>query len=253
MGVTNHFIFNGQSSLDYGVYIGGQGTYNAPQRDISKVSIPGRNGDLIMDNGRFLNVQVSYPIVVMDRFRDRTYAIRAWLSSPTTYARLEDTYHPDEYRMGMLTGGIQFETSAFNLTGKAVITFDCKPERFLKSGESWVDLAGTAGSGAPVTSMQNPTRFDSKPLINAVIRPTGQDGVITIGNQTITILGTTQTAESNITIDCALMDCYNGTTNLNSRVSFSGQGFPVLPPGETGVSVSGSVFVLRMKGRWWTI
>lgn len=252
MGI-NYFLFNGESSLDYGVYIGGQGTYNAPQRDVQKVSIPGRNGDLIMDNGRYLNAQVAYNIVVMDEFKEKTDAIRAWLSEPTMYARLEDTYHPEEYRLGMLTGGVQFETSAFNKTGKATVVFDCKPERFLKSGDRWVDLAGTAGSGAPVTSMKNPTRFDSKPLISVVIRPTGQDGVITIGNQTITILGTSELSETTITIDCALMDCYNGTTNLNSRVSFSGQGFPVLPPGETGVSVSGSVFVLRMKGRWWTI
>lgn len=243
MGV-NYFIFNGESSLDYGVYIGGQGTYNAPQRDVKKVSIPGRNGDLILDNGRFLNIQVSYPIVVMDEFRDKTDAIRAWLSKPVTYARLEDTYHPDEYRMAMLTGGIQFETSAFNKTGKAVVTFDCKPERFLKSGEIPVMIF-------PGDTVQNPTRFESKPLIHVTIEQSGnKSGTVTIGNQTITL---TNISEGYVDIDCALMDCFCGAANMNGKVSLGNGGFPVLPPGKTGVSRTGAVNDIVVTGRWWTV
>ena len=112
--MINYFTFDGESSLDYGVYIGGQDTYNAPQRDVSKVAIPGRNGELIRDNGRFLNAQVTYTIVVMDEFRDKTDAIKAWLLSKDTYVRLEDTYHPGTYRMAKVAGGIDFMTSAYN-------------------------------------------------------------------------------------------------------------------------------------------
>lgn len=243
MGI-NYFIFNGESSLDYGVYIGGQGTYNAPQRDIKKVSIPGRNGDLIMDNGRFLNIQVSYPIVVMDEFRDKTDAIRAWLSKPVTYARLEDTYHPDEYRMAILTGGIQFETSAFNKTGKAVVTFDCKPERFLKSGEYPISVLNGG-------DIWNPTMFSSKPLIHVAMTQTASSsGTITIGNQTITL---TDITGGYVDIDCALMDCFAGATNMNSKVSVGNKGFPTLPPGKTGFTTTGEVDRLEITGRWWTV
>lgn len=246
MGV-NYFVFNGESSLDYGVYIGGQGTYNAPQRDVKKVSIPGRNGDLILDNGRFLNIQVSYPIVVMDEFRDKTDAIRAWLSKPVTYARLEDTYHPDEYRMAMLTGGIQFETSAFNKTGKAVVTFDCKPERFLKSGEHPVLMSSLLNN----LEILNPTNFESKPLIRVYMNSeASRSGTFTVGNQTITL---SQITGEYVDIDCALMDCFAGATNMNSKVSVGNSGFPTLPPGRTGFTTTGGVDRLEITGRWWTV
>lgn len=245
MGI-NYFIFNGESSLDYGVYIGGQGTYNAPQRDVKKVSIPGRNGDLIMDNGRYLNTQVAYNIVVMDEFKDKTDAIRAWLSQPTTYVRLEDTYHPEEYRMAMLTGGIEFETSAFNRTGKATVTFDCKPERFLKTGERSETFYKASG----VSYINNPTRFYSKPLIRVVgASLSSSNGSVTIGNQIITLTG----IDGYVDIDCALMDCFKGTQNANSQVTLGTAGFPALPPGKTGISMSGNILNVEITGRWWTI
>ena len=152
----NYFIFNGKSSLDFGVYIGGQATFNAPQRDVSKVSIPGRSGDLIRDNGRFLNIEVTYNVVIMKEFRGKTAEIRAWLKEPTSYARLEDTYNPDFYRMGICTASIDFDTLAFNEAGKAQVTFDCKPERFLKSGEETISVGSLSWMGKTIF---NPTNF----------------------------------------------------------------------------------------------
>lgn len=42
--------------------ISGYGTYGAPERDVEAVAVPGRNGDLIFDNGRFTNAEVYYDI-----------------------------------------------------------------------------------------------------------------------------------------------------------------------------------------------
>ena len=53
--MINYFTFDGKTSTDFGMYISGSGTYNAPERDVTTYNIPGRNGDLIVDNGRFLN------------------------------------------------------------------------------------------------------------------------------------------------------------------------------------------------------
>lgn len=242
----NYFIFDGESSLDYGVYIGGQGTYNAPQRDIKKVSIPGRNGDLIMDNGRYLNAEVSYNIIVMDNFRHKTDAIRAWLSKPITYARLEDTYHPDEFRMGMLTGGVIFETGAFNKTGKATITFDCKPERFLKSGEIPIVIKDDEELSGKII---NPTKYPCKPLIRVNLKAGQTTGTVTIGNQAIVISG----ASGYVDIDSALMDCYKGAVNCNSQITLGSDGFPIFEPGETGISYSSTIDSITITGRWWTL
>lgn len=234
----NYFIFNGESSLDYGIYVGGQGTYNAPQRDISKVSIQGRNGDLIKDNGRWLNIEVPYNIVIMKDFLDNTDAIRAWLSEPVDYVRLEDTYHPDSFRLARFAGPIEFDTAAWNNSGKAKITFDCKPQRFLKSGE----IVQTLASG---NSVFNPTRYASKPLIR--ILGSG-DGTVYVGDY---IIGVTDLV-THIDIDCEMQDCYIDYLNANDKVTLE-DGFPLLPAGETTVVFTGGVTDVEIMGRWYTV
>ena len=51
--MINWFIFDGKNSRDYGIYISGSGTFNAPEMDITTVEIPGRNGDLTISNNGF--------------------------------------------------------------------------------------------------------------------------------------------------------------------------------------------------------
>lgn len=53
----------------------------------------------------------------------------------TGYARLEDSYNLDFYRMGRLSGGISWDTYLLVKQGKASLTFDCKPQKFYKNGE----------------------------------------------------------------------------------------------------------------------
>lgn len=236
MGI-NYFTFNGESSLNYGVYVGGQGTFNAPQRDVSKIVIPGKNGDLIKDNGRWLNIEVPYNVVIMDDFIEKADDIRNWLCSPTGYARLEDTYNPDYYRMARLAEAIDFETAAFNNAGKTTIIFDCKPQRFLKSGEALVQMT----NGGTIV---NPTRYESRPLIRIVC---SGSGTVTVGNFVITL----SEISTYVNIDSETQDCYAGTASLNNKVSLS-NGFPVLS-GSTSISWTGSVTAVSIAGRWYTL
>lgn len=238
----NYFIFNGESSLDHGMYIGGQATFNAPQRDVSKISIPGRNGDLIRDNGRFLNIQVTYNIVVMKEFRQRTAEIREWLKSVTSYSRIEDTYNPDFYRMGVVTGGIDFETSAFNATGKAQITFDCKPERWLKSGEDAL-VYDDFSENRYITNLNG---FDSKPLIRVFGNGTCR---FSIWNYSVKI----DNVSEYVDIDCEIMDCYKGAINMNNNVTLNSYGFPTIKKGKSRVTISGNTTGLEITPRWWTV
>lgn len=237
--MVNFFTFNGESSLDHGIYVGGQGTFNAPQRDVTKVAIPGRNGDLIKDNGRWLNTPVRYNIVIMDEFKYKADEVRAWLCEPKGYARLEDTYNPEYYRMARIGSTIDFNTASWNDAGRATVIFDCMPQRFLKLGES---LAAVENGGY----IYNPTRYESKPLIR--VECSG-DGLLVIGSEYIINLSGISTY---VDIDSELMDCYAGWDSLNNKVTLV-NGFPMIKDEVTQIAWSGDITGVRIAGRWYTV
>lgn len=158
----NGFTFDGIDSKDYGVYITQEAAYNAPERDVEMITIAGRNGEYALDRGRFLNVSVTYKagITATDEasFAAAIREFRNQLASRRGYCRLEDDYNADEYRLAVYRSGLEVNASDILKAGEFTITFDCKPQRFLKSGEN----AQTVTSGGTIT---NPTLFESHPLL----------------------------------------------------------------------------------------
>ena len=133
MSVWRHYLtIDGKSTLEFNTWISGGGTFSSPDRDVEMVSVPGRNGDLTIDNGRFNNIKVSYDAFITKDFDRNIEALRNYLGSLQGYKRLEDTYHADSYRMALFSAGIQPKTIARNLAGDFSIEFDCKPQRWLK-------------------------------------------------------------------------------------------------------------------------
>lgn len=170
--------FDGESSKDYGIYITGAAVYNAPARDVEMFSIPGRNGSFALDRGRFENIEVTYPAGLFgDSEADFAQGIsdfRNFLASRQGYVELSDDYNPGEYRMAVYKSGLDVTPEQLR-AGEFDIVFECKPQRWLTSGETEV----TVTSGDTIT---NPTLFDARPILHA----TGY-GNINIGGQTISI------------------------------------------------------------------
>ena len=133
------FTFDGENSADYGLYISGDSVYNAPDREIDMISIPGRNGQLAIDMGRYENITVTYPAFVFadtqEEFREKIRRIRNWLCSKTSYQRLTDEYNPESFRLGLYKSGLEVEPIFYNRCGEFEMSFDCKPQRFLFTGE----------------------------------------------------------------------------------------------------------------------
>ena len=163
MGLMNGLTFGGINSLDYGIYISGEAVFNAPEREVEMLQIPGRNGDFVLDHGRFENIEVSYPAGTFGDdqtdFREKLSDFRNAILSQVGYQKLTDTYHPDEYRMGVYASGLEVDPVHYNTAGNFVLTFNCKPQRYLKSGETPISVT----SGDTIT---NPTRFDSQPKLD---------------------------------------------------------------------------------------
>lgn len=144
MAVFNSLTFDGENSLDYGIYITGEGVYDAPRRAVEMVTIPGRNGTLAIDQGRFENIDVKYAAgsfgSTQAEYAGRMKAFRNMLASRHNYVRLEDDYHPDEFRLGLYKSGLEVKPVSMSRAGEFDIIFDCKPQRFLKSGETAVTI-----------------------------------------------------------------------------------------------------------------
>lgn len=155
-------IFGGVDSSDYGIYITGEGVYNAPERAVEFVDVPGRNGAIAIDQGRFNNITVTYPAgtfgMSQEEFREAVSDFRNAVISLRGYQRLEDTYHPDEYRMAIYTAGLEVSPTHYGTAGEFSIEFECKPQRWLTSGETATAI--TSGG-----TLNNPTSFNAGPLL----------------------------------------------------------------------------------------
>ena len=232
MGVI---IFNGIPSTNYGIHVEKPPVYATPERDYEVVHIPGRNGDLVIDNGSYQNVTRKYSISVGEidgNFTTLAAGVSEWLHSASGYARLEDSYESDYFRLAYYVADAEME-NLFHQAGKMSIEFNCKPARFLKAGERAVPFT-TAGS------LRNPTVVVSG------------SGTLTVGDQTITISGLTNSTR--MVIDSELQDVYEegSLTNLNSKVSFS-DGFPLLSPGVNTITFTGSITSVEVVPRWWIL
>lgn len=161
--IYKSLIFDGEDSRDYGVYITGEAVYNAPERDVEMISIPGRSGAFALDKGRFENIEVTYPAgIVAENEADFAEAIsdfRNFLCSKKGYCRLQDEYNTDEYRMAVYRSGLEVTPTQLQ-SGEFEIIFECKPQRYLTSGDTVVEVS----SG---DMLDNPTLFEASPLIEA--------------------------------------------------------------------------------------
>lgn len=136
----NSLIFDGINSADYGVILSGGGTYATPERDVTVVSVPGRNGDVILDNGRYNNIQIVYTAGISKGFETKFLPFIGALKAVKGYARLVDSYHPEEFRLASFRSELVPEVGTIMRSGKFELVFDCMPQRFLKSGEQEIEL-----------------------------------------------------------------------------------------------------------------
>ena len=134
--MRNYFILDGVDSRDFGVYISGQGTFNSPEKDYTFYNVPGRDGALLSSENRFNNVTLKYDAFICRDFDNNIAAFRTFLLSLNGYKRLTDSYHPDEFRYAVFTGPLEAKVEKRNDAGSFTITFSCKPQRYLLTGEA---------------------------------------------------------------------------------------------------------------------
>lgn len=236
-----HFLtFAGKSSHDFGIRISGEGTYNRPERNCKEYEVAGRNGTLLIDEGNFKNLPVTYPAYIIDGMPDKVEAFANYMGSFAGYQRLEDTYSPETFRMAQYKSGLEVKSHGYmNRQGEFDIVFNCKPQRFLKSGEKPITYSTSGGI------ILNKTDFGAKPHIRVYGSAAGTVG---IGAYLITISSISEYVD----IDCELMDAFKGAVNCNENVSFNADSFEI-PTGQSGVTFTGGITSVVITPRYFII
>ena len=235
--MINELVYADRNLKEFGIIaVDSIEAWEKPLRKVTKIAIPGRSGDLLIDEGAYENVTIPFKCIVLRDFKKNYLNMMSFLLAQNGYQRLEFSGDPMIYRMARLQTDVMPTPGAFLQYGSFILSFDCKPQRWLKSGETWVTLTDTA-------VINNPTSQIAKPIIRIY-----GTGVVQIGNKTITV---NSAGSEYIDFDCDLMDAYEGSFNRNSNISidFSDLGFL---PGSNGIILNG-VTSIQILPRWFEV
>lgn len=252
MGIVS---FNGISTEDLGLIVQTPPVHTFPEKDTDTYHVPGKNGDVVIDNNTYKNVERTYNFAAIfkqgDTFTAVARKITAWLNSAKGYARLEDSYEPEFFRYAMY----RKNNEMLNYWDQATTinaTFECKPQRYLRTGDEFVEIQNGVDN-----ELFNPFNFVAKPLIK--VTTNGANATISFKRmndlgqlETINTITITE-AVSDLIIDTELQDCYNGSGYKNSIVTLSNFEFPELQEGITYIAVNSAVSTTEIKPRWWTL
>lgn len=236
--MMGNIIFDGYNFEDYGVVVSGSGTWNMPERLTQKDNVYGRHGALITDAGMFDNIEIPYPAWIARDFADKYEAFSRMMALHTDkYYRLEDSYHPDYYRQARVVPGIIPKPGTLNRSGEFTVAFDCKPQKWLRSGEEVLEISERL-------ELFNMTGFDAKPLI---VIPSGASVTITDEDGNESSLATANFGLET-TYDADIEESIVGRSYVNEYVTQVGT--ISLKPGKNIITCTAPI---KLKPRFYVI
>lgn len=230
----DELTFNNKTFSEFNVYWDGSQLFATPEKQVEFFEIPGRSGDLSIFQDRYKNIAVNVNCFIRENFIQNHSDLMNYLLSQDGYQRFENSKEPDVYRMAQYVAELEPSTGAFLKYGNFTLEFNCKPQKWLKSGEVAISVSSSA-------TIVNPTYFNALPLIAV----TGT-GTININDSQLVLSENTSVTY----IDCDIQDAYEGTVNRNDDLEIT-NGFPVLVPGNNTISVSGCT--IELTPRWWRL
>lgn len=244
-----------------------------PKKKFETISIPGRNGDIILDDGGYESYTQIYDVFVSAEKAGTNMAkavngINSWLyNSRRGFVELSDDYDKDVYRLAYFAGGNDV-SNIFDRHGRASLEFFCKPQRFATAGKTFIVSSGAGevsiNCNAPLGGGYS---MPAKPVIR--LYPVAESVSLTLkisGNvvNTIKIIAATALLSLKyIVIDSERMMIY-GENNDGSKVNINSyihtfDDFPELAYGN-GTFIYGpmsgsssNTFKMAVQPNWWTI
>lgn len=227
----------GKSLMDFHAWYDGSEWWRMPQKEVENIQIPGKNGDLTIDNHRFSNIIIPFNCYIHKNFGQNYSNLINYLMSLTGYQRIESNEEPDVFRLGMIKAPIEPEMGQFNFRGQFSIDIDFMPQKWLKVGENRITVNGSE-------TLVNPTAFNALPTL--YVQGTGD---ITVNGNIMTLANNTGTT----VIDCDAQNVYEGTIDRNSDITLTNNSFPSLVPGTNTIEYGTGITSLIVVPNWWKL
>lgn len=234
-----YVVFDGVNSYtDLHLVCSGEKSYKSSGRRVETFTVPGRNGDLVWDDGSYENDRIAYTFGLTEKMKERADSVCSFfLTRSSAYYRLTSSYHPAYYRMARVASSFDPDVTLDSVMTFDV-EFDCLPQKYLLTGETETEIAE---NGSAVFT--NPTAETARPLIKV----TSGTGTFQVGNTEVTV----SKNNGGLVIDCESLICLEGTESRDRDVSFNTGEFPVFKAsGDTTVTVPSGMTV-RIVPRWW--
>lgn len=223
--MAGYFIFNEIDSREMGVLVNKVPRLSRPDERVNKITIPGRDGSVFFQTGKYEDYETTAEITVRDP--DRRNSVLRWLSGP---GKLITSFYPDHYVNARITNRIDPER-IFPKVDQMIITFTIQPFLYQRYERPEVfTLPGT---------IFNPGSWESLPIITVK-----GNGGIYLGNQIFSIL---PHPYPEITINSVIQEAYYQNNLANN---YMGGYFPAIQPGLNSVSWYGSITEVKIQGNW---
>ena len=231
------FYLDGVDAASAGIHLQNPIVFSEAVPNIESKTIPGRNGALIFDTGSYKNRSGSASCFCLQEDVEAAVSSAGrFLMGGHGYRRLETIDDPDHYWMARVKNSPQIEMR-LRVLAPFEIEFDCKPQRFLKSGENKTSFTASG-------SISNQYGQTALPLITLYGNGTGK---LTIGSCVVEV----KNLDRVLYLDSDTQNAYNDNGNQNMNIN--APVFPTLPGGETQIAFSGGIERVEIVPRWWEL
>ena len=233
------FTYKGIKSKEMHLRVLNDVSFASPSRDVKMIQVPGRDGDLVMDNGRYESVIRS----ILCRLEAPTGTnvetlisqINNWLIDDAGFHPFTWENDPDFKYLARVEKDVVSQR-VLSRFGKTIIDFRIHPIKYLKS--SLIEQQITSG-----TNVENPFSIEAKPMIRIV---GNGDMTLNIGGRPLVLRG--------ISGGCLVDSETQTIMSLDRRLTLFERmfsPFPVLLFGNNAITFSGSglqVFITPRLG-----
>ena len=238
--MSDYLIYNGRATTEFNLKLENGVTFASPSRNFELERIGGLDGEVVTGDGTLNNVTRDFPFTVSSdkkrNVQEIATELSTWLKSSNEWHDLEFSGDPDyiyraiyidEYNLDRIT----------NFYGKVVLSFVCKPYKFLKSGRQEITLG---------TNIINPTNRPSRPKIT--IKGTGNI-TLKIGDA----LWEFKNVSGGIVVDTLLNAVYNLDKSALAWDKTITYPLPRIAPGKQLVTKTGTVTDIKIIPNWEAI